>query len=94
LGERELLILVFPCFDPESDPIQEVSRERDDAGDMIESTDCRFQLAEGASSPSDNTSQVASPGLELVGRQDHEERPSVQVLTEDCLNFRWSPLGN
>ena len=88
------MVLVLPCFDSESDPIQEVSREGDDAGDMVESTDCHFQFAKGSSSPRDDVSQVASPGTELVGRQDHEERPSVQVPTEEGLNFRWSSLGN
>jgi hypothetical protein len=72
-----------------SDPVWEVSGQRDDTGCVVESPNRHFQLAESAFSFGDDAFWVARPSFELVGWQSDEEGPCVvQSPIEDCLSFQ------
>jgi hypothetical protein len=72
---------------------EEVTRQRDDEGCVIESSEAGFEVAKSRSAKFDGRGKVLGPGIKFVIWQGDKELPCTKRPTEHYLDLGRGAFG-
>lgn len=91
--ERDLLLFVSPTVEPKSELRKEMSREGDDEGYVVQSTQSGFELAVCTFPLRDEFANVCGPSFEFVAWEEDRQGACVEPPSKNDLFFLWGAFG-